>query len=74
MPTIHCQLRPSLLVGAVEPTVSKWVDRYQHVANVCLRLKSALPSYLHFQLCARPTYIDFRILEAFLQIVIYSLI
>lgn len=44
------------------------------MANVSLRSKSALPSHLHFQPCAQPTYVDFRILEAFLQIVIDSLV
>ena len=44
------------------------------MANVCLRLGSALPLLLRIHSCARPTYVDFRILESFLQIVIYSLI
>ena len=44
------------------------------MANVCLRLKSALPLLLRIHLCARATYVDLRILESFLQIVIYSFI
>lgn len=74
MPTTHCQLHPSLLVGAEVPTVSKGINGYQHMANVCLRSISAPLSRLQIQPYARPTYVDFRILEPFLQIVIYSLV
>ena len=44
------------------------------MANVCLRLKSALLLLQHVYLCARPTYVDLRILEPFLQIIIYSIV
>lgn len=44
------------------------------MANVCLRSKSALPFHLYVQSCASSTYVDFRILKPFLQIIIYSLV
>lgn len=66
MPTIRCQLHQPLIVSTVVLTVSEGIDGNQHMANVCLRSNSALPARLHIEPCARPTYVNFRILEAFL--------
>ena len=74
MPTTNSQLHLSPIRDAVKPTVSEWVDGYQYMANVCLRFNSARSAALCIPLRARPTYVDFRILEAFLQVVIYSLV
>ena len=62
------------LVGVNRLTVSEGIDGDKHMANVCLQSYSALQYRLYVQRRARPTYIDFCILEPFFQIVIYSLI
>ena len=61
-------------MGVNELTVSEGINRDKHMANVCLQSYSALQYRLYVQQRARPTYIDFRILEPFFQIVVYSLI
>ena len=59
MPTTNRQLHPNLLVDVEEPTVSKWIDGYQHMANVRLRPRSALPStYRSNRTPAQRTYIS----------------
>ena len=62
------------LVGVNELTVSEGIDGDKHMANVCLQSYSALQYQLYVQPRARPTYIDFCILEPFFQIVVYSLV
>lgn len=71
----HCEMSAStcILSDPDRLTVSKWIDRDQHMTNVCLHPNQHLFLVFVAQHAA-PTYVYFRIFKSLLQIIVDSLI